>query len=60
MDESVDLDFSNMSKEEALKKYVKNMKKLEQAAKKSNINGYVVISLELRQLLILILFQSNL
>lgn len=39
MDESVDLDFSNMSKEEALKKYVRNMKKLQRAAKEANING---------------------
>lgn len=39
MDESIDLDFSNMSKEEALKKYVRNMTKLQQAAKEANING---------------------
>lgn len=39
MDTIVDLDFSNMSKEEALKKYVKNIKKLQGAAKITNING---------------------
>lgn len=39
MDTNLDLDFNNMSKEEALAKYINNIKKLQQAALKNNING---------------------